>query len=50
MGVPTEVTPLCCAAGQQPLCFLLRVGGVTFLLDCGWDEAFSVELLQPLIT
>ncbi len=28
--------------------FLLKVGGVTILLDCGWDIGFGIPLLAPL--
>lgn len=34
--------------GGQPLCYLLRVGGFTLLLDCGWTDAFDTQLLEPL--
>jgi len=40
--------PLYGEAAAQPLCFVLRVEGVTCLLDCGWSEACDLELLRPL--
>ena len=30
-------------------CHLIEVDGVAILLDCGWDEAFRVEQLEPII-
>lgn len=26
-----------------PLCYLLQVDQVYFLLDCGWDDRFGIE-------
>jgi len=31
-----------------PVCTLLRVDDATFLLDCGWDEAMTTDMLRPL--
>jgi cleavage and polyadenylation specificity factor subunit 2 len=33
---------------ETPVAYLLEVDGVCILLDCGWDEKFDVELLEPL--
>eukprot|EP00411_Alexandrium_monilatum_P109040 CAMPEP_0175699758 /NCGR_PEP_ID=MMETSP0097-20121207/34637_1 /TAXON_ID=311494 /ORGANISM="Alexandrium monilatum, Strain CCMP3105" /LENGTH=859 /DNA_ID=CAMNT_0017006967 /DNA_START=16 /DNA_END=2595 /DNA_ORIENTATION=+ len=30
-------------------CSILRLGGVTVLLNCGWSESFDTTLLAPLI-
>lgn len=30
-------------------CSILKFGGVTVLLDCGWNETFDTKLLAPLI-
>lgn len=35
-------------AHTEPLCFLLRVEGLVFLLDCGWSEACDESLIAPL--
>jgi hypothetical protein len=32
------------------LCSLLRIEGVTILLDCGWTEKCDLMLLEPLAT
>ncbi len=34
---------------HEPLCFLLVVDDVTILLDCGWDERFSLDTIAPLL-
>jgi cleavage and polyadenylation specificity factor subunit 2 len=34
--------------GAGPVSSLLEVGGVTILLDCGWDINFDEQLLAPL--
>ncbi|CAM9498044.1 unnamed protein product, partial [Ectocarpus sp. 4 AP-2014] len=36
------------ATGVEPVSSILEVGGVTILLDCGWDIHFDTALLEPL--
>eukprot|EP00887_Chlorella_sp_A99_P003905 scaffold11.g3905.t1 len=46
----TEVRVLYGAGSpSQPLSYLLRIGDFTILLDCGWDDAYAVALLEPLL-
>lgn len=49
MGTPVRFTPLLGAQSEAPLCSLLEVGGIRFLIDCGWDDSFDVRLLEPVI-
>lgn len=49
MGSHITFTPLYGADGGSPLASLLRVRDFTFLLDCGWDDAFDTALLEPLL-
>ncbi len=54
---PGEVQPHCNLAsltfstlvGGDCPCHLIEVDGFAFLLDCGWDERFSIEELDPII-
>lgn len=48
MGTRVQLTPLSGAHSEGPLCYLLDVDGFRFLLDCGWDDLFNVDSLQPL--
>ncbi|KAL6906173.1 hypothetical protein ACP4OV_003774 [Aristida adscensionis] len=48
MGTSVQVTPLCGAYGEGPLCYLLAVDGFRFLLDCGWTDLCDPAQLQPL--
>jgi hypothetical protein len=41
--------PLIGVHSRQPLSYLLEVEGFTFLLDCGWNDAYDTLLLQPLV-
>jgi len=43
-----ELTPLCGAGPSDPLCSLLKIGGLHILLDCGWNDKFDVNALEPL--
>eukprot|EP00903_Cladosiphon_okamuranus_P008763 g8395.t1 len=36
------------STGVGPVSSILEVGGVTILLDCGWDIHFDTALLEPL--
>jgi cleavage and polyadenylation specificity factor subunit 2 len=48
MTVGLQFTPLYGAEGGA-ICCLLRIGSVNILLDCGWDDQFDEQLLEPLI-
>ncbi|KAH7429669.1 hypothetical protein KP509_09G061000 [Ceratopteris richardii] len=48
MGTRVQLTPLSGVYSEGPLCYLLDVDGFRFLLDCGWDDCFKIETLQPL--
>ncbi|MCO5554497.1 hypothetical protein L7F22_008026 [Adiantum nelumboides] len=48
MGTRVQLTPLSGAYSEGPLCYLLDVDDFRFLLDCGWDDLFNVDSLQPL--
>lgn len=43
-----KFTPLYGVMGRGPLSYVLQIGELTFLLDCGWDECLSEELAAPL--
>lgn len=49
MTATLSFTPLYGAKSGDPVCFVLKLGSVTILLDCGWDEQFNEVLLEPLI-
>lgn len=34
------------AYNDSPLCYLLQIDEYKFLLDCGWDENFSSEIIE----
>ena len=40
--------PLYGAQTDGPVCFVLETDSVTILLDCGWDETFDINILEPL--
>lgn len=42
-GISSPMSP-----SSQPYSHLLEIDGVRILLDCGWDEAFSVSYLEKL--
>ena len=48
MGSQIKFTQLYGATCDAPLSSLLEINGFTFLIDCGWTEAFDVTLLDPL--
>ena len=48
MGSQIKFTQLYGATCDAPLSSLLEINGFTFLMDCGWSEAFDVALLNPL--
>lgn len=49
MTIALQFTPLYGAHSDGPISCLLRIGAATILLDCGWNDQFNPQLLQPLI-
>jgi glyoxylase-like metal-dependent hydrolase (beta-lactamase superfamily II) len=49
MGRSVFVTPLYKPGGREVLSYLLELEDLTILLDCGWNDAFDVADIQPLI-
>jgi len=43
-----KLLPLSGGGDESPHCYLLEVDGFNFLLDCGWDEKFSMEYIKEL--
>eukprot|EP01052_Picozoa_sp_SAG31_P031344 SAG31_NODE_3311_length_4434_cov_79.588005_3_plen_426_part_00 len=43
-----KFTPIYGVHGQDALCYLLEIDDCRILLDCGWDERFSLDFLEPL--
>ncbi len=41
-----KFTALSGAYDESPPCYLLQVDEFSFLLDCGWNETLSTELLE----
>lgn len=50
-GPPTGLrfVPLLGVHGRGPLSYLLELEGFTFLLDCGWNDAYDPQLLAPVL-
>lgn len=48
MGTSVQVCPLSGVHSESPLCYLLSIDGFNFLVDCGWNDFFDPEQLQPL--
>ncbi|KAF9617630.1 hypothetical protein IFM89_037693 [Coptis chinensis] len=48
MGTSVQVTPLSGVYNENPLCYLLSIDGFNILVDCGWNDLFDPNLLQPL--
>ncbi|GLJ14052.1 hypothetical protein SUGI_0224770 [Cryptomeria japonica] len=48
MGTSVQVTPLSGVHSESPLSYLLSIDGFNILLDCGWNDFFDTEQLQPL--
>lgn len=47
----TSIIKLTAVSGAQEegaLCYLLQVDEFRFLLDCGWDEGFSMEIIDAM--
>jgi cleavage and polyadenylation specificity factor subunit 2 len=34
------------AFNDSPLCYLLQIDEYKFLLDCGWNENFSLDIIE----
>lgn len=50
-GRMTSIIKLTALSGVQEesaLCYLLQVDEFRFLLDCGWDESFSMDIIDSL--
>uniref|UniRef100_A0A061R5T7 Cleavage and polyadenylation specificity factor subunit 2 n=1 Tax=Tetraselmis sp. GSL018 TaxID=582737 RepID=A0A061R5T7_9CHLO len=43
-----KLTPLSGAMGHSPRCYVLQIGERHILLDCGWDECFTRDIVEPL--
>ncbi|XP_076127785.1 cleavage and polyadenylation specificity factor subunit 2 [Alosa pseudoharengus] len=43
-----KLTALSGVQEESALCYLLQVDEFRFLLDCGWDETFSMEIIETL--
>lgn len=48
----TSIIKLTAVSGVQEessaLCYLLQVDEFRFLLDCGWDENFSMDIIEAM--
>lgn len=43
-----KLTALSGVQEESALCYLLQVDEFRFLLDCGWDENFSMDIIDSL--
>ena len=43
-----KFTVLSGAKNESPPCYLLQVDNFRFLLDCGWDESFSIKIIDNI--
>ena len=43
-----KFTALSGVDGETPPCYVLQVDEFKFLLDCGWDENFNMDLIKNL--
>lgn len=43
-----KLTTLSGVQEESALCYLLQVDEFRFLLDCGWDENFSMDIIDSL--
>jgi cleavage and polyadenylation specificity factor subunit 2 len=34
------------AFSEEPLCYILQLDEYKFLLDCGWNENFSLSIIE----
>ncbi|GIL47423.1 hypothetical protein Vafri_4241 [Volvox africanus] len=48
METSVRFTPLSGVDAESPLCYLLEIDSFTILLDCGWDENFDLDALEPI--
>jgi len=44
-----KFTVLSGAKNESPPCYLLQVDNFKFLLDCGWDESFSMKIIENVL-
>lgn len=43
-----KLQPFSGAHNESPPCYMLQVDEFRFLLDCGWDEDFSMEFIKEI--
>ncbi|XP_046847920.1 cleavage and polyadenylation specificity factor subunit 2-like [Xenia sp. Carnegie-2017] len=43
-----KLTVLSGGQDESPLAYLLQVDEFRFLLDCGWDETLSLDIIEPI--
>lgn len=43
-----KLTALSGVQEESALCYLLQVDEFRFLLDCGWDESFSMDIIDAI--
>ncbi len=48
MSAILKYTPLYGTKNEGAVCSILEVDDFCILLDCGWDDKFNVETLEPL--
>ena len=48
MTAVVRFSPLYGTTEDEPLCYLLEIDEYTMLLDCGWNNNFDTNLLEPL--
>ncbi len=48
MSAILKFTPLYGTKNEGAVCSVLEVDDFCILLDCGWDDKFNVETLEPL--
>ncbi|XP_041968998.1 probable cleavage and polyadenylation specificity factor subunit 2 [Aricia agestis] len=47
----TSIVKLHCLSGagdESPPCYVLQIDEFKFLLDCGWDEKFDIDIIKEL--
>lgn len=47
-GAILRLTPIYGVHSEDALCYMLEIDDCRILLDCGWDERFSLDFIQPL--
>jgi cleavage and polyadenylation specificity factor subunit 2 len=43
-----KFTAISGVTGQDPLCYILSIDSYCLLLDCGWNDAFSMDIMNKL--